>query len=108
MCVGENLLHECVYVSSVSQVPPLDLQTTRGRKADSVDSEAEDGLSSLGSDLWAALEHRWVSVGLGGVAATLGLDNKVSHIMELLFNILKTMKSICQDIYIYIYNIYLQ
>ena len=75
-----------VFICPVSVKLPLpDPQTTRGREAVSVDSEAEDGLSSLGSDLWAALEHLRVSVGLGGVTAALGLDIKVSHIVGLFF-----------------------
>ncbi|KAG7222656.1 hypothetical protein INR49_026265, partial [Caranx melampygus] len=49
-----------------------DLQ--RAEEADSGDSKAEDGLSSLGSELRAAWQGCWVSVGLGGVKATPGLD----------------------------------
>lgn len=63
-----------------------DLHRLEGlREAYSADSEAEDGLSSLGSELWAALECRWISVGLGSVEATPGLDNQVSHIMWYIF-----------------------
>lgn len=51
-----------------------------GREPGSADSEAEDGLSSLGSECWAAGECCWVSVGLVSVKATPGLDNKVSLI----------------------------
>ncbi|AWP20243.1 Hypothetical protein SMAX5B_000155 [Scophthalmus maximus] len=59
---------------------PQTPQSSGGREADSFDSAAEDGLSSLDSELRAALECCWVSVGLGHVQATSRSDNQVSHI----------------------------
>lgn len=62
--------------SSSSRVS--DLQ--RAEEADSGDSQAEDGLSSLGSEPRAAWQGCWIFVGLGGVEATPGLDIEVGHI----------------------------
>ncbi|KAF3850085.1 hypothetical protein F7725_019804 [Dissostichus mawsoni] len=61
-----------------------DGKTSRGREADSAHSEAEDGLSSLGSQLWAALELCWVSVGPGSVEAAPALDIKEDEEMLIL------------------------
>ena len=69
----------CVQCQSGSP-RPSDLQRQGGREADSAHSEAEDELSPRGSELRAALELCRVSVGLGSVEATPGLDYKVSHI----------------------------
>lgn len=80
VCLGRNYCMS-VLMCPVSVKLFSDLQTSRHREADPADVEAEDGLSSLGSELWAAHECCWVSVGLGSVKTTPGLDNKVSHII---------------------------
>ena len=59
-------------------------KTSGGREAESAGTAAEDGLSSLGSKHWAAMECCWVFVGLGSLKATPGLDNTVSRIMRLI------------------------
>jgi len=75
VCPRVEFVYEYVYVSSCSEASPRpsDLQ------ADSAHSEAEDGLSSLASELWAALQCCWVSVGLDSGKAASRLDIKVSQ-----------------------------
>ncbi|KAM9339223.1 vesicular inhibitory amino acid transporter-like [Symphorus nematophorus] len=80
-------LHHSPHSGAKLKLPvklPADPQTSRGREADSADCETEDGLSSLGSELRAALECCWVSVGLGSIKATHGLGNKEDEEMLIL------------------------
>lgn len=55
-------------------------------KAECVGAKAEDGVPSLGSKPWAALEGSLVSVRTGRAKISLGSDNKVSHnLMDIYF-----------------------
>lgn len=61
---------------SDSSIPP------REREAETAGSAAEDGVSSVDSESWAALEGRWLLVGTSCVQVAPGLDNTVSLILR--------------------------
>lgn len=54
----------------------------REREAETAGSADEDGVSSVDSKSWGALEGPWLLVGTGCVQVPPGLDNTVSLIIR--------------------------
>lgn len=74
MYFGQNL---CLWLCAPCQSVLAASSTSRGGEPGCAHTEAEDGLSSQGSEFWAAPQWLWFPVGMVVNKAASGLVNEV-------------------------------